>query len=204
MFESLISIISTAPPLLVYCILLAIPFVENIFPPSPSDIIIVIGGSLIAKGTIAFVPALLLTALGSELGFLFLYYLGSQTDRKLVHSGRFKFLSIEAVDVAERWFQRYGYFIILFNRFISGIRSVISFFAGMSQLSFNRTLVLSSVSSVLWHLLLLLLGYFFGSNVKVVDHYLNLYAGIITALVCVAAAAATIRYFYKRRAKRGA
>ena len=134
--------LSTASPYLVYFVLLAVPFIENIFPPFPSDVIIVVCGALIAKGTIAFIPAVLIASLGSEVGFVLLYYLGTKTDKKIIRAGKLKFISRNALQTAEDWFTKYGYSIILFNRFVSGVRSVISFFAGMSELPVKRTIIL--------------------------------------------------------------
>lgn len=188
-----------ANPFILYLALLAIPFIENIFPPSPSDVLIVIGGTLITHGTICFLPALGVTSLGSELGFLLLFYLGKQTDKKLIQHGKLQFLNGEALKTAEVWFQKYGYTIILFNRFISGIRSVISYFAGISNLPVKRTVILSSISSILWHAVLLSLGMFFGNHVALIDHYLNIYGNIITVLIVAAAVFFGVKYWLSRR-----
>lgn len=165
---------TSAPAIAVYAILFVFPFIENIFPPSPSDLIILVGATLIGR-TIDFIPALLLTSISSEIGFLFLYYLGAQTDRKLLRAGKLKFISLDALDTAEKWFAKYGFIIILFNRFISGIRSVIAFFAGVSELPLKRTIILSSISSVLWHLTLLTCGVLFARHIHKVDRMIEHY-----------------------------
>ena len=199
MFESFFQYISSANPYLIYFVLLVIPFIENVFPPSPSDLIVVICGTLIAQGTISFIPAVILASIGSEIGFLLLFYLGTQTDKKIIQAGKLKFISRETLQTAENWFNKYGFAIILFNRFISGIRSVIAFFAGVSELPIKRTVILSSISSVLWHVVLLGLGLFFGSNIARIDNVLNTYGNIVSGVVIVVCLFFIIRYFIKKK-----
>lgn len=199
MFENLLNSLNTFNPILIYIIILIIPFIENVFPPSPSDTIIVVAGSLIVDHTIHFIPALILTSIGSEMGFLFLYYLGTQTDRKVIQRGHLRFINRQTLDTAEKWFNKYGIIIILFNRFISGVRSVISFFAGMSELDFKVTLVFSIISATVWNIILLTLGILFGENVQLVDKYLNTYYQVVIIILIVVAVLYSIRYFYKKR-----
>ena len=65
-----------------------------------------------------------------------LFFIGTQVDKKIIEKGKFKFLSSEALQKAEKWFSKYGYWVILGNRFLSGTRAVISFFAGLSRVKF--------------------------------------------------------------------
>lgn len=201
MFEELLNSMSSFSPLIIFAVLLIMPFVENIFPPAPSDFIVALGGTLIVSGTINFIPALVLTSIGSEAGFLFLYYLGSQTDKKLVRKGKVKFISAEALNKAETWFQRFGFLIILFNRFIPGIRSVISFFAGLSELNLKRTIVLSSISAILWNLILLSLGLVFANNLNEIDYILSTYSYIVLAILGSGLVLVIVKYIIKRKRK---
>ncbi|HRI45934.1 MAG: DedA family protein [Ignavibacteriaceae bacterium] len=199
MFEEIFLSLGTFNPYLIYAVLLVIPFIENIFPPSPSDLIVVLGGSLIVQGTIHFIPALIVTTIGSELGFLLLYYFGMQTDKKLVRKGKLKFIPIESLETAEKWFAKYGFFIILFNRFISGIRSIISFFAGLSELEFYRTLTLSTISALLWNIILLTLGIIFGENIALADNAMNTYSSIIFIVLTGMSLFFVIKFFWKKK-----
>lgn len=190
--------LSTASPYLIYLALLAVPFIENVFPPFPSDVIIVVCGALIAKGTIAFIPAILIASLGSEAGFVLLYYLGTKTDKKIIQAGRLKFISRDALQNAEAWFTKYGYFLILFNRFISGVRSVISFFAGVSELPVKRTIVLSSASALLYHTVIISLGFFLGTKVQEADAILSLYGNIVLVFIAAIVLFIVLRFYINR------
>ena len=204
MFEYLFELINSLNPLYIYTIFLIMPFVENIFPPSPSDFIVVFGATFIPLGTVNFFWALTLTSIGSELGFLFLYYLGSQTDKKLVRQGKLKFITPDKLEIAENWFRKYGFWIIVFNRFIPGIRSVISFFAGLSELNFKKTLVLSTISAILWNLILISLGILFSKNVEKASEILSQYSNIVLITLGVLVAGYFIKKFLSRREKNSA
>jgi len=146
MFEYLLSSVSQLPPATIYLILFALPFIENLFPPSPSDVIVVLCGSLIVTGGIDFLPALIVTMAGSEAGFLVLFYLGIQTDKKIIQAGKLKFISQDALLSAENWFRRFGFWLIIFNRFFPGLRSVIAYFAGVSELEVRNTVIYSTIA----------------------------------------------------------
>lgn len=201
MFEDILSSISDFSPLWIYLSLLFFSYIENIFPPSPSDLVVVVGGSLVGAGAISFVPTLLITSFGSIAGFMTLYFLGSQLDRKLISSGKLKFISLEALQKAEAWFNKYGYWVILINRFLPGTRSVISFFAGVSELKIKRTLILAGVSSIAWNFIIIYLGILFGDNISMVDKYLSMYSNIILIVSGIVIIVFAARYFIKKKKK---
>ena len=185
MFEDILNNISSFTPFWVYVTLFIFAFVENVFPPSPSDLVVVVGGSLVSTGVISFIPTLLLTTIGSIIGFMVLFYVGSTVDRKIIHAGKFKYIPVDAIEKVERWFKKYGYWVITVNRFFPGTRSVISFFSGMSMLNVRKTVILASISAFLWNAIIIYLGYVFGSNVKVVDKYLSTYSNIAIAVTVI-------------------
>ncbi|NCQ17890.1 MAG: hypothetical protein COZ80_01320 [Ignavibacteria bacterium CG_4_8_14_3_um_filter_37_9] len=199
MFEHLFSSLSSYDPLLIYSLIILIPFIENLFPPSPSDVLIVVVGSLIVSGTVNFFAALILSTLGGEIGFMIIYYFGLQTDRKLVHTGKLKFISPEAVIKAEEWFVKYGFALILFNRFFSGIRAVISFFAGLSELNLQRTILLSTLGGIIWNAILLGLGILFGYNLHVIDQFLSTYTYGMLIVTVLVITFLVVKYLIKRK-----
>ncbi|MCC7092929.1 MAG: hypothetical protein IT277_01940, partial [Ignavibacteriaceae bacterium] len=64
MFEDILSRIATFPPFWIYITLFFFAFIENVFPPSPSDFVTVVGGTLIGTGDINFLLALSFATLG--------------------------------------------------------------------------------------------------------------------------------------------
>ena len=199
MFENILSDISRLTPFWLYVVLFFFSFIENVFPPSPSDFVIVVGGSLIGTGSIYFIPTLLVTTLGSVLGFMALFFIGLLLDKKVLHRGKIKFISVENLDKVENWFNRYGYGIILVNRFLPGTRSVISFFSGMSRLSIKKTITYSTISAFVWNALIIYLGIIFGHNVELVDKYLSTYSNIVLVMSGLVILIFVIRFFIRKR-----
>lgn len=201
MIESILNHLSDMSPFLIYLTLFLFSFVENVFPPSPSDLVVVIGGSLIATEAINFIPTLIFTTIGSVLGFMTLYYIGSLVDKKVVRAGKMKFISAEAVEKAEKWFNKWGYKVILANRFLPGTRSVISFFAGVSQLKFWKTVILAAISALVWNTIIIYLGTIFGNNIELVDSYLSQYQTVVLILTGVIILFFVLRYFFFKKKK---
>ena len=199
MIEQILDFISSQSPFWIYVTLFFFSYIENVFPPSPSDLVIVVGGSLIVSHSIHFVPMLLLTSAGSVLGFMTLFFLGSQLDKKLVRSGKIKFISVSSLDKAEKWFAQYGYLIILGNRFLPGMRSIISFFAGLSELEIIRTALYASISSLLWNAVIIFLGIEFGRNVSKVDRLLSTYSNIVLIVIAAVVLFFLLRFIFRRK-----
>lgn len=176
-------------------------YIENIFPPSPSDIVLVVGASLISTGVVSFLPIFLAATAGSLAGFLTAFIIGWQFDKKLIHSGKLKFINIESIDKVETAFRKWGYYLIVANRFLPGTRAVISFFAGMSRLNVNKTTILSLISSAVWNLILIYLGITFGKNIDLIDSYLKTYSTIIWVIIGIVILFFVIRYFIIKRKK---
>jgi len=199
MFEDILTQISTFSPIWIYLTLFFFAFIENVFPPSPSDVLLVVGGTLIGTGAINFILALAFVTFGSITGFMLMFYIGSTVDKKVIHSGRFRFIPINTIDKVETWFRKYGYFVIVANRFMPGTRAVISFFAGISNLDPKRTITLCFVSALLWNAILLYLGFVFGDNVAIVDDYLTTYRNIVIVVTVVVILFFIVRLFFRKR-----
>jgi membrane protein DedA with SNARE-associated domain len=199
MFEDILNNMSGFTPFWIYVTLFLFAFVENVFPPSPSDLVVVIGGSLVSTGAINFIPAVLLTTFGSVVGFMILFYFGSTVDKKVVHSGKYKYIPVDAIDKVELWIKRYGYYVIIANRFLPGTRSVISFFAGMSMLDVKKSAILAAISAVVWNSIIIYLGYLFGNNVAVVDKYLSTYSNIAIAITVIVVIILVMKFYLSRK-----
>ena len=172
-------------PLGVYVALWLTTYIENIFPPSPSDVVMLFIATLVGLGTIDFIPTLAVATLGSVMGFLTAFFLGRRFGRSITRSGKFPFLTKNALQKVDSWFERYGYWVIVGNRFLAGTRAVVSFFAGMSELSVARTTVLCAVSALAWNGLIIELGKVVGSNWEKGAQILHRYGVIVSTILGV-------------------
>lgn len=199
MLEQIIAYINSLDPIVIYLVLFFFSFIENIFPPSPSDIIVVIAATLISKSSINFLTILLITTIASTLGFITMYLVGEFSGNKILRKGKLKFIKQEYLKKADRWFHKYGYNLILINRFMPGTRAVISFFCGVHKLNPIRSFIAASFSSLLWNLILIFLGITLGENIHLVDKYLNTYSNIVLLITFFIVAFLIFKYWQKKK-----
>jgi len=199
MLETVISYLNTVDPVWIYVILFFFAFIENIFPPSPSDVVVIVGASLIGSTVMSFAPVVILTSVASALGFMLMYLVGKYLGEHILRRGRIKFISPEMIWKSDRWFSRYGYALIIANRFLPGTRSVISFFSGLTELRPARTFICAAVSAFLWNILIIYFGITIGNNVALIDQYLSTYRYIILASTGVALCIVIFRHLSRRR-----
>jgi membrane protein DedA with SNARE-associated domain len=198
--QDVVHTLTTLDPAWVYTFVFLIAFIENLFPPSPSDVIIVFGGALVAMDRGNIVVALLAGTLGSGLGFMVMYSIGRWLGKKFVYSGKLKFIPLARIQAVDAWFDKYGYWLIVANRFLPGTRAIVSLFAGMAELDFTKTALLSFLSAFVWNCILVALGYSLGSNWEAVGGYLRTYSEVVTAIMLLAVAVLVLwRYILRKR-----
>jgi membrane protein DedA with SNARE-associated domain len=198
--ESFLTHLQTLSPALIYGTVFAIAFIENIFPPFPSDVVVVFAGSLIGLGQVGFMEILFLATAGSTAGFLAMYKVGDWFGDTILEQGKIKFIPVESVRKVEAWFTRYGYWLIIANRFLAGTRAVVSFFAGMSELNLLRTTILSFASALAWNTALVSGGWYLGQHWEKIGYYIETYSKIVTGIVIVVVLFFVVRYYIKKRA----
>lgn len=196
--EDLIRHLLALNPTWVYLIVAGFAFLENIFPPLPSDALVLFVGSLVGMGTIDFTVALIATTVGSTLGFVVMYKVGDWFGLRILETGKVPFIPVDKVHRVEGWFRKYGYVLIVVNRFLTGTRAVVSFFAGMSELPLTATTILSFVSALVWNLLLLFAGKELGENWQVIGSYLATYSKVVTLILVLMLVLLVLSYVYTR------
>ena len=199
MLQEILTYISTLDTGYVYLILFFFAFIENVFPPSPSDVVVIIGATLISSTSAGFIPILLITSIGSALGFILMYLVGNFFGDNILRSGKLKFISPESLVSTSKWFNKYGYYLILVNRFLPGTRSVISFFTGIHKLKVGKTFLFALISAFAWNVVIIFMGMELGKNVALIDKYLSTYSTIIILLTAVVIFIFVVRYFLKKR-----
>lgn len=162
------------PDFLIYLVLGFSAFMENIFPPAPGDMIVAFGAFLVGAGRLGFVGVFISTTLGSLLGFMTLFGLGGYLGRRFFIERDFFFFKKENIVRTGNWFKKYGYFIVTFNRFFPGIRSVISIAGGVYRLDRRKVVFLALLSAAMWNLIWISIGYTLGSNWKIVENELKI------------------------------
>ncbi len=134
---------------------------ENIFPPIPSELIMGLGGVLVARGAMDFWPLLLVGTLGTTVGNYVWFWIGNRYGYERLEPlverwGRWLTLDWEHVEQASRFFQRYGQWLVFALRFSPFLRTMISLPAGLMHMSVWRFLIFTFLGSAIWNTLLIL------------------------------------------------
>ena len=187
MLESITSYVASLSPVWFYAVLALSAFVENVVPPIPGDTVTVFAAYVVGRTQQGFLGVLISTTLGSAAGFMTLYALGRWIPEDYFVRRNFRFLPASSFLAAENWFQRHGYWIVLANRFLSGIRSVISIVCGLYRLPWPRVFVLALVGCAAWNLLLIYAGYMLGANWRLIDRILGDYSRLMLILAVLLA-----------------
>lgn len=174
-------------------------FLENVFPPIPSELIMPAAGFAAALGKMNIIAVIVAGTLGSVLGALPLYYLGTifNEQRLLILTQKYgKYFLIKPEDVtnANTWFNKYGKVVIFFGRMIPAIRSLISIPAGMNRMPLLPFLALTAIGSAIWTTLLAYAGYVLGANYDKVEAFISPISKIVVVVVlCVGVVIAFFR-----------
>jgi len=187
-----------------YLGIVALMFIENVFPPIPSELIMPLAGYMSAQGQLIFAVIVLAGAAGSVLGALPLYWLGKKIGAERLkifadRHGRWLTVSREELEQAERWFARYGPAAVLLCRLVPGIRSLISVPAGIYGMARAKFLLYTAAGAAVWTALLAYLGYLLGSKFEQVGRYLDPVSWIVFALVLVWYVSRMVRHKSSRR-----
>ena len=196
MLESLTSYVASLSPAWFYAALALSAFVENVIPPIPGDTVTVFAAYVVGRTQQGFLGVFVSTTLGSVAGFMTLYALGRRIPKDYFVRRDFRLLPASSFLAAERWFQRHGYWMVLANRFLSGIRSVISIVCGLYRLPWPRVLGLSLLGCAAWNLLLIYAGYLLGANWMLIERILGEYSRLMFVLAVLLVGAWAFR---KRR-----
>lgn len=162
--ESFLQFLDKLPDTLIYFLLGASAFVENVFPPIPGDTITAFGAFLVGTERLDFFGVYLSTVVGSLIGFMFLFWVGGLLGRRFFLERDYWFFKAQDIIKAEAWFKKHGYLLILLNRFFPGVRSVISIAGGISRLKTKTVILLALISCSVWNLIWIFFGYMLGSN----------------------------------------
>ncbi len=201
--DRLFNLFEALPNFVLYLLLGLSAFVENVFPPIPGDTITAFGAFLVGARRLDFMGVYLSTTLGSLAGFMSLFWIGNLLGRKFFIEKDYKLFSAQNILQAEQWFQKYGYFLILLNRFFPGIRSIISLAGGISNLGTFRVALLALVSASAWNLIWIAIGYSLGNNWETVKEKMGTilfqYNLSFLSLAAIVVLIFLLRMFRKRR-----
>jgi membrane protein DedA with SNARE-associated domain len=166
-------------------------FLETIFPPIPSEVIMPIAGVRAAQGPLTLWGVIASGTAGAMLGNLFWYALarviGMRRFRPFIEKhGRWLTMDWDDVEKAERLFGRFGGLIVSLGRMLPTIRSVISIPAGLLNMRLKSFLIWSTLGTVAWTAALATAGWGLGKAFRDVEKVLGPLSTAIIVLIVLA------------------
>ena len=180
--------------------------IENIFPPIPSELILLFGGFMTTYTKLNIIGMIISSTLGSLIGALLLYKIGtifSKEKLKILISGKLgRVLKLKNSDIdnANKWFTNEGKKTVFFGRFIPLIRSIISIPAGINKMNISKFITYTLLGSVIWNLVLIIIGHIVGRNWKAILKIFKLYSRFALLLLFISLMILIIKY-YKNKSK---
>jgi membrane protein DedA with SNARE-associated domain len=163
-------------------------FLENVFPPIPSEIVLPLAGSLTIDGPFDLVGITLVGTLGSLAGGWFFYGLGHWYDETFIRGlvrkyGKWILLKEDDLNRALDWFHRYGDWVVFFGRMVPIVRSLISIPAGMAHMNVLKFTLYTALGTAIWNLTLALAGRLLGQGWRAVSEVIERFQGFTIALI---------------------
>ncbi len=176
--------------------------IESACIPLPSEIILPIGGNMVANGVIGnLFLANLAAAVGSMTGSLLAYFVGYYGGRPFILKyGKYFFIKEKHFYKAENTFNKYGQAAVFFGRLLPIIRTFISLPAGISKMNLKKFLTFSLLGMIPWNFLLIFLGYQYGDKfMEIVDPIYKKFEYVVVAAIVLAIAFFVIKALIKRK-----
>ena len=199
--ETYLESLSNIPFYWLILIALTATFAENLLPFLPSDVVFIAAAVITGITEQSIIPIIIAGTTGSTLGFWLMFLLGRKFDRKIIGTNKIKFISGESIEKVENLFKKWGFKLVVANRFMSGTRAIVSFFAGMAGLPLTKTMILSGVSSFFWYGILSLSGYYFGNDWRTFVDYLQIYNKTVILIIVLFVIIAASFWFIKKSRK---
>lgn len=162
-------------------------FIENVFPPIPSELIMGAGGIAVARGSMTFWPLLIAGTLGSTLGNYIWFVVGDRLgyhrlEPLVARWGRWLTLRWSDVEGASKFFQRHGQWVVFAMRFSPFLRTMISLPAGLSHMQHWKFLAFTFAGAAVWNTLLIYSGKWLAAYFDTMNEFAGALIGGLVAL----------------------
>lgn len=179
---------------------------ENLFPPIPSEVILLFGGFMTTYTNLQVIGVVITATTGSVIGAIILYGIGLlfSVDRLEIVVDRWSAvlrLTKEDLRKANDWFEKYGYWAVLIGRMVPIVRSLISIPAGMSKMTFSLFLMFTMIGTIIWNTVLVFLGVVLGASWQDILYLLEVYSFIVYILIVVGVVLALLLFIQRRNNK---
>lgn len=157
---------------------------ESACIPIPSEIIMPFSGYLVYLDRFSLWQVVFWGTIGNLVGSIIAYFIGIYGGRPLIEKyGKYILISNHDLDLAEKWFKKYGNISVLFSRLLPIVRTFISVPAGVARMPFWKFCFYTFLGSLPWSLFLTYIGIVLGENWKIIEVYFRKFDWLIVILV---------------------
>jgi membrane protein DedA with SNARE-associated domain len=161
-------------------------FLENLFPPIPSEIVIPLAGFVAAQGELSLWGVIAAGSAGSLVGATVWYEVGRRLGEERLRGwverhGKWLTLTEKDVDRAQQWFVRHGRTSVLVGRLVPGVRTFVSLPAGFARMPLGAFLAYSAAGTIAWTAALAGAGVVLRANYELVGDYVGIATNIVFA-----------------------
>ncbi|MGP5384559.1 DedA family protein [Brachybacterium tyrofermentans] len=162
-------------------------FLENVFPPIPSEVILPLAGVAAAGPNHNYWAMLIASLVGSLAGAWLLYGLGRLLGPVRLRTIFLKLplLHVKDYDKTVDFMDKHGHKAIFFGRMVPGVRSLISIPAGLYAMPLWTFSLLTLAGSAIWNTVFVTFGYYLGSNWTVIEPYTDIFSNVVYAIIAL-------------------
>jgi membrane protein DedA with SNARE-associated domain len=187
MFDWIVSFVRDAG----YLGIALLMFLENVFPPIPSEVIMPLAGFVAANGELDIALVVLSGTLGSLAGALFWYYIGvwlgkGRVEWAIRRFGRILTMSLQDLETAREWFRWKAHWAVFLGRLVPTVRTLISVPAGIAPMPVGPFVLWTTLGTAAWTSLLAFAGYILESQYERIEGFVDPVSKLIVVGIVVA------------------
>jgi membrane protein DedA with SNARE-associated domain len=173
---------------------------ESACIPFPSEITMPFAGFVVWQGTtnMTILGITLVATVANLFGSLIAYTVGSVGGRPLLEKyGKYILITHNKLDLADKWFEKYGYEAVLISRLLPIIRTFISLPAGIAHMDIKKFVIYTVIGSLPWCFALGYLGFLLGPQWELIRNYFHILDIIVGIGIVVFIIYLIYKYKYK-------
>lgn len=201
--DAQIAFLATQGAFWIYIFLFFSSFIENLFPPYPSDVAALTGAYFIYTAKLQVMPAFVLVVVGGLSSVMILYYLSRKYGVRFFQKNRGRLLNLDYLNRIQSWFEKYGERVLIVSRFMAGVRTLIAIGAGVGGIKTGKMVIYSGVSFILWNGVLFAMAYLFRANFEAVVHFIEVYSSTVLVCAVLLMAGSLVYLRLRKRDRRG-
>ncbi|MEI8338464.1 DedA family protein [bacterium] len=143
----------------------------------PGDTLLLAGGVFAAQGKLNLATLILVVAVSAIAGDNVGYHIGKRYGRRLFKKKDGIVFRQEYVQRAEQFYEKHGDKTMLFAHFVPIVRTFAPPVAGVAKMNYKKYVVYDGIGIIAWAVIVTMIGYFFGTKIPNIDHYIMLAVG---------------------------